>query len=95
MESNKWLEEHNYYRLKPHSSIYVKDIDLTKVFARLFIDASSEDTGENSWNYTHGIYSMENKEKLTNEETEEITTWLLTCSDNDFTAYRSVRDEKR
>lgn len=95
MENNKWLEENNYYQLKPNSTIYVKDIDLPKVFAKIFIDVSSVDMAYNSWLYSHGIYSIENKEKLTNEETEEITTWLLTCSVNDFTAYRRVNDEKR
>lgn len=91
MKQNKsramWLKLHNYYQLKPRSAIYVTDIDLTRVFAKIFIDTSSEDMASNNWNYSHGIYSMENKEKLTNEETEEITTWLLTVSDKDFMNY--------
>lgn len=98
MENKKWLEEHNYYQLKPNSTIYVKDIDLPKVFAKIFIDTSSVGTVDysyNIWNYNHGIYSIENKEQLTDEETEEITTWLLTLSDKDFMTYRSVNDEKR
>lgn len=97
MENNKWLEEHNYYQLKPNSTIYVRDVDLPKVSAKIFIDASSADMADYGyiWDYSHGIYSIENKEKLTDEETEEATTWLLTLSDNDFTAYRSVNDEKR
>lgn len=95
MENNKWLEENNYYQLKPNSTIYVKDIDLPKVLAKIFIDVSSVDMVGDNWRYSHGIYSIENKEKLTDEETEEITTWLLTCSDNDFTTYRRANDEKR
>lgn len=92
MEQSKkramWLKLHNYYQLKPRSTIYITDIDLTRVFAKIFIDTSVDTSGYN-WNYSHGIYSMENKEKLTNEETEQITTWLLTVSDKDFVAYRS------
>lgn len=96
MKNNKWLEEHNYYQLKPNSSIYIKDIVLPKVIAKIFIDTSSVDTLGDNWRYSHGVYSIENKEKLTDEETEEITTWLLTLSDKDFTNYhRSVNDEKR
>lgn len=87
MENNKWLEEHNYYQLKPNSTIYVKDIDLPKVLAKIFIDTSSVGTLGDNWHYSHGIYSIENKEKLTNEEIEEITTWLLTLSNNDFANY--------
>lgn len=87
MENNKWLEENNYYQLKPNSTIYVKDIDLTKVVAKIFIDTSSVGTLGDNWRYSHGIYSIENKEKLTNEETEEVTTWLLAGSDSDFINY--------
>lgn len=98
MEQNKnqirWLKQNNYYQLKPRSTIYVTDIELTRVIAKLFIDTSGDMAG-NNWNYTHGIYSIENKEKLTNEEIEEITTWLLTISDKDFMAYRSADNEKR
>ena len=99
MEKNKkqvmWLRQHKYYQSKPRSTIYVTDIELTRVFAKLFID-TSVDTFGNNWNYSHGIYSIENKEKLTNEEIEEITTWLLTISDKDFMNYlRSANDEKR
>lgn len=95
MENKRWLEEHNYYQLKPNSTIYVKNIDLPKVIAKVFIDISSVVMVGDNWRYSHGIYSIENKDKLTDEETEEVTTWLLTLSDNDFTAYRSVNDEKR
>lgn len=96
MENSKWLEENNYYQLKPNSTIYVKDIDLPKVIAKVFIDISSVDMVGDNWRYSHRIYSIENKEQLTDEETEEATTWLLTCSDKDFANYiRSVNDEKR
>lgn len=102
MEKNKnqikWLEQHNYYQLKPNSTIYVRGIDVLKVSAKIFIDASSADMADYGyiWDYSHGIYSIENKEKLTNEEIEEATTWLLACSDSDFANYlRSGNDEKR
>ncbi len=85
--NNKWLEQHNYYQLKPGSDIYVKDIELLKVFAKIFIDTSSVGTLGDNWLYSHGIYSIENKEKLTDEETEEATTWLLADSDSDFINY--------
>ena len=91
MEQNKnrarWLKSHNYYQLKPRSNIYVSDIDLTRVFAKIFIDISSADTSGYNWNYSHGIYSIENKGKLTDDETEEITTWLLTVADKYFMNY--------
>lgn len=98
MESNKWLEEHNYYRLKPNASIYVKDIVLEKVYAKIYIDISNNgaDIVGYNWLYSHGIYSIESKEKLTDEETEEIAILIVSYVDKDFTNYlRSVRDEKR
>lgn len=97
MKNKKWLEENNYYQLKPNSTIYVKDIDLPKVFAKIFIDISCPDIATGySWLYSHGIYSIENKEKLTDEEIEEIAILTVSLVDKDFTNYiRSVNDEKR
>lgn len=97
MENKRWLEENNYYQLKPNSTIYVKDINLEKVFAKIFIDISCPDMATGySWLYSHGIYSIENKEKLTDEETEEIAILVVTLVDIDFTNYiMSINDEKR